>query len=227
MQDYDDEEPRLSGPAVGAMAIAVLLTVAILYNTLWAQRSHTPDGLASLINSEDASAAGSTRLKVDAGEMAPNTVTLHFDEIVEAVQRELAESGMFTGPVDGIAGRRTREAISVFQQANGMAVSGSASQELLDQIKLNREFAQAASMSTDAAMPVASTGTAPDENIRRVQLALSELGYAPGTITGRLSDSTREAIRQFERDRGMEESGTVSDGLLAELARYGGLPSAN
>ncbi|CAN5276208.1 hypothetical protein BH10PSE7_BH10PSE7_23480 [soil metagenome] len=227
MEDYDDEEPRLSGPAIGAMAIAVLLTVAILYNTLWAQRHHAPDSLTQMIESEDVSPSGSTRLKVDVDELAPTTVTLHFDETVEAVQRELADSGLFAGPVDGIAGRRTREAIAQFQQTNGMVPTGNASQELLDQIKLNREFAQAASMDTNASMPVASTSATTDETIRRVQTALSELGYAPGAISGKLSDPTREAIRQFELDRGMAPSGTVSEKLMAELARYGGLPAAN
>ena len=221
MDEYDDSEPRLSGPAVGALAVAVLLTIAILYNMLWTRHDRI-ETISEVL--------GSTRIEVDADqpEPPPATVTLHFDETVEAVQRELLAAGLFTGPVDGIAGRRTREAIAQFERSNGVTVTGRASDELLDQLKLNRQFAEAAAMDDGGqAMPVASTGVAPDEQIRRVQLALSELGYAPGSISGRLGEQTRTAIRAFERDRGIEESGDISEQLLSELARYGGLPPAN
>lgn len=222
MDEVEDSEPRLSGPAVGALAIAVLVTIAILYNTLWAQGGRGEGFSAN-------EATGSTRLEVDADEEAPPaTVTLHFDETVEAVQRELAAAGLFAGPVDGIAGRRTREAIATYQRGNGMTVTGVASDNLLDQLKLAREFAQAAAMGdTTEAMTVASTGAAPDERIRRVQVALSELGYAPGAITGELSDETRRAIRDFERDRGIAETGDISDLLISELSRYGGITPLN
>lgn len=54
---------------------------------------------------------------------------------VEAAQRRLAEIGFDPGPVDGIAGPRTRRAIRAFQKANQLRVSGR-----LDAKTLNKLF---------------------------------------------------------------------------------------
>ena len=44
------------------------------------------------------------------------------DPIVEAVQRELALAGYYTGPVDGLPGRRTKTSIAAYQKANALDV---------------------------------------------------------------------------------------------------------
>jgi peptidoglycan hydrolase-like protein with peptidoglycan-binding domain len=51
---------------------------------------------------------------------------------------------------------------------------------------------------------------------------LAELGYLPGTIDGFLGGQTRDAIRQFERDRGLPVTGDVTEALIAELAKTAG-----
>jgi localization factor PodJL len=58
--------------------------------------------------------------------------------------------------------------------------------------------------------------------IRRVQTALAELAYNPGEISGNLSDQTRLAIKSFERDRGLDETGEISDPLLREMDKLSG-----
>lgn len=50
---------------------------------------------------------------------------------VADIQRALNEAGFDAGPVDGVAGRRTRAAISAYQEANGLAVTGEIGTALL------------------------------------------------------------------------------------------------
>jgi localization factor PodJL len=54
--------------------------------------------------------------------------------------------------------------------------------------------------------------------VLHVQQGLTELGYPPGPIDGMMREETREAIRAFERDRGLPETGEVSERLLSALA---------
>ena len=53
---------------------------------------------------------------------------------VADIQRALNEAGFEAGPVDGVAGRRTRAAISAYQEANGLAVTGEIGTALLQKL---------------------------------------------------------------------------------------------
>ncbi len=53
--------------------------------------------------------------------------------------------------------------------------------------------------------------------IRKVQIALTRLGYSVGTPDGVAGPRTAEAIRSFERTTGMSESGKINPRLLAVL----------
>ena len=148
---------------------------------------------------------------VNLDQQHPTTVTLRYDPVVESVQRELAASGLYDGPVDGVSGRRTELAILAYQRRSGLDETGVASQQLVDHIQLARQFA--AAVDTTASLPPATTA----DRIKSVQLRLAELGYDPGSADGTLGARTQVAIRSFEEDRGMPRTGVVSDDLIAEL----------
>jgi peptidoglycan hydrolase-like protein with peptidoglycan-binding domain len=83
--------------------------------------------------------------------------------------------------------------------------------------------------STDAgslpAPPVpVGPAAAPDPTIEAVQTILADLGYAPGSIDGQLGPSTKRAIEDFEVDRGLPMTGTISKRLLEELSAVSGVP---
>ena len=61
---------------------------------------------------------------------SPYTVTLRSADI----QRELARLGYYRGNIDGVIGRRTREAIRYYQLDNGLAVTGAINQALLQSL---------------------------------------------------------------------------------------------
>ena len=57
--------------------------------------------------------------------------TGHIDAILEALQRALTDAGFDTGGTDGVIGTKTKAAISTYQQATGLPVTGEPSLDLL------------------------------------------------------------------------------------------------
>jgi peptidoglycan hydrolase-like protein with peptidoglycan-binding domain len=210
-----DEVPaRIGASAFLASALVAALWGAILYNVLFLQEAGRNTG-------EVTNSLGATRLTVEApGDAGPTAIVVRVDPTVEAVQRELALSGFYTGPVDGLPGRRTKTSIAAYQKANGLDPTGEASEELIDHIRLTREIVAASGMVDEKGVPQSS------DPIRRVQMVLAELGYLPGNIDGFLGEQTRDAIRQFERDRHLPVTGDVTDALMAELAKTSGTSQA-
>lgn len=207
----DEKAGRMSPVAVVTVVTAAGLSLAILYNALLAQPAgRGADGLLAAGN-------GTTRLQVEAG--GQGTIQLKYDPVAENVQRELQAIGYYKGGIDGVVGRRTRDAIVVYQQTNGLRVTGEPSQDLIEHIRYTRQVAEA-SLFTGSVEP------APDAEerarVRRVQSALSELALYDGEISGEMHSDTAEAIRQFERAHGLAESGAVSDALVARLSQVSG-----
>ena len=210
-----DEVPaRIGAAAFLTSALVAALWGAVLYNVFFLQERTRSSG-------EVTSSLGATRMTVEApNDAAPSAIVVRVDPTVEAVQRELALSGFYTGPVDGLQGRRTKTSIAAYQQASGLDPTGEASEELIDHIRLTREIVAASGMVDEKGVPQSS------DPIRRVQTVLAELGYLPGTIDGFLGQQTRDAIRQFERDRHLPVTGDVTEALMAELAKTSGTSQA-
>lgn len=58
---------------------------------------------------------------------------------------------------------------------------------------------------------------APSLGVRSVQEGLARLGYEPGPADGTLGRKTRDAIRLYERDRNLTETGNITPELMREL----------
>jgi len=58
------------------------------------------------------------------------------DPTVSAVQTELTQKGYYNGPVDGIYGPTTRDAVAKYQIAKGLDVTGSLSPDTLQSLQL-------------------------------------------------------------------------------------------
>jgi peptidoglycan hydrolase-like protein with peptidoglycan-binding domain len=134
-------------------------------------------------------------------------------DVTRAIQRELEVRGYETGGADGVVGSMTRAAIMGFEYDHGMVLTGRTSQELLKQILLGGGSART--------KPIGSRGQSAEarEVIRSAQTSLAKLGYKPGHADGELTPETARAIREFEVDQALPESGRVSGPLVARLAR--------
>jgi peptidoglycan hydrolase-like protein with peptidoglycan-binding domain len=215
----DDEERKFSPVSLLALVATAVLSLAISYNALFAQ-----GGSHAMSASGDEPAAGATtRIDVSASTAAPNTIQLKYDPVVEDVQRELLAAGFYKGSVDGVVGRRTRDAIAAYQKANGIDVNGQPSQALIDHIRYTRQVAE-------ATLFTGSVEADPDAEqrarVRRVQTSLSELAYYQGDISGEMNTPTHQAISAFEHDHGMADTGDISDQLVQELSKVSGQSEA-
>ena len=56
-----------------------------------------------------------------------------------------------------------------------------------------------------------------DSRVSDVQSALAREGYYDGTIDGRLGDATRRALRKYQRDHGLEVTGSINRRVIEAL----------
>jgi hypothetical protein len=75
-------------------------------------------------------AAPSAKVAAPSPAVAPAPVDSN-KTLITAVQRELARLGIYTGAIDGLSGPRTKAAISTWQTAAGIAVTGEPTPDFL------------------------------------------------------------------------------------------------
>jgi peptidoglycan hydrolase-like protein with peptidoglycan-binding domain len=133
------------------------------------------------------------------------------------IQRALAERGYYDGEVDGLPGPRTHQAIREFEAAQGLKVTGETSEALLAHVLRARARG-------DVTGSIAPAEPRPSTRVLAVQRVLARLGYGPVKLSGLPDPATRAAIERFQRDRGLDKSGEIGDGLISELATVTGAP---
>ncbi|PTW57682.1 peptidoglycan hydrolase-like protein with peptidoglycan-binding domain [Breoghania corrubedonensis] len=161
-------------------------------------------------------------------------------ELVTDLQNSLKRIGFYEGPVDGLNGPRTEQAIRAYERASGLAETGRPSHALrarliLEDVALPRAApaAPTATPSVPVPIPPAEVGSADSptgsigpqaarETVRFVQKLLANLGYGPLSVDGLWGAETASAIRRFQLDRGMPINGRLDDTLCAALEKVSG-----
>ena len=69
------------------------------------------------------------------------------------------------------------------------------------------------SVPTDATLKAGSTGP----SVTSLQLALTQLGYSPGTADGKFGAATTEAVSAFQKAKGLTEDGVAGPTTLAAI----------
>ncbi|MDQ8697266.1 peptidoglycan-binding domain-containing protein [Hyphomicrobium sp. LHD-15] len=154
---------------------------------------------------------------LETGAVKPIPETADRSDLTKAIQRELKAKGYEAGAVDGVTGLVTRGAIMAYESDAGLPLTAEPRQALLQHIILGSAQIQPAA--EGARTP---PGAEAEAVIRAVQRAFRQLGYISTLPDGRLNDATRRAIRKFERDRKLSETGRISGELLAKLATLAG-----
>lgn len=132
-------------------------------------------------------------------------------DLTRAIQRELKAKGYEAGAVDGVPGLVTRGAIMAYEVDSGLPLTGEPRPALLEHLVLG----SGGQRGDEARTP---PGPEAEAVIRAVQRAFRQLGYLTTLPDGRLNDQTRRAIRKFEIDRKLDETGRISGELLSKLA---------
>ena len=125
---------------------------------------------------------------------------------VKQVQAALNAAGYNAGPPDGALGPRSRAAIGRYQSDNNLAVTGDVNEVLLASLGIE-------------GVEQSTVATVSGATIRETKRELQEHGYGGGALNGILDPTTREAIRAYQRDAGLEVTGQPSPELLEHLRR--------
>ena len=129
--------------------------------------------------------------------------------LVRYVQRRLERAGYFPGPIDGLFGPRTEQAVSAFQTSQGLPVDGIAGPHTW----------AALSSPVPTLGPGAGDGPAGSDLVRSLQRQLATVGDSPGPIDGRYGELTERAVIRFQQARGLPVTGTAGPGALALLSK--------
>lgn len=125
---------------------------------------------------------------------------------VKALQTRLAQLEYYNGQISGSYMEGTATAVRAFQADYGMPTTGT-----LDQAT------QALLLSAQYRPLVLGRQ---GEDVERLQLRLTQLGFYTGTITGNYLKSTQEAVSAFQTHNGLAADGTASPELQSLL--FGG-----
>jgi len=225
-----------------ALAALTALVVAVAFNAMFLQQEIAKDAMRQQADAgresnptrtaqveispsdtdQHASAAktarGNARWQIGVAPPQPS-VAIRLDKsdadhtVVSGIQRELSNLGYEPGPVDGIAGIKTRAAIMAFEHDERMALSAEPSDMLLKRLVFG------APGRTQKAAPIAPVSEQARQIIVGVQESLIRLGYGLNKSSGRLDEATQQAIRAFERENELAPSGRVSGRLILRLTR--------
>ena len=122
-----------------------------------------------------------------------------------ALQTDLTTAGYPTGEVDGVYGPETVSAVEDLQADAGLPVTGLVDMPTRD--ALDEAVAQAGSSAASQQAIQASS----------VQTVLKLAGYWPGPVNGEWTPELEQALKDFQRDLGVEPTGAVDAATLAAL----------
>ncbi len=121
---------------------------------------------------------------------------------VEQIQSLLKLYGYYSARVDGILGRKTRDAIARFQKDNGLEQTRFVDRNTWDKMNIfeGTEFIQNGRL-----------------NIRFIQEILQKEGFSPGKVDGKLGPKTTAAIKAFQKAYGLIPDGKIGYKTLVVL----------
>jgi len=141
-------------------------------------------------------------------------------DAVTALQEKLIALGYLSGKADGIFGSSTSSAVKAFQRDHGLTADGDAGASTLAALE--------SALATPVPTPVPTATPAPTQSsvlkkgdrgddVKAVQEKLIALGYLSGKADGIFGSDTRDAVKNFQRNQGMDDDGKVGAETLAAL----------
>ena len=126
---------------------------------------------------------------------------------VRQVQKTLTDRGYRTGGLDGRMGPQTKAAIRTFQKAEKLEPTG----------QLNGQTLVALGVQKSGDKQAAEAQRYEPATIRKVQQTLNARGFRAGVANGTLGETTRTALRAFQKSENLEPTGRINDRTLAAL----------
>lgn len=145
------------------------------------------------------------------------------DEILVA-QRLLMVNGYAVSEVNGVLTEETRQAIRSFQRQNSLRVDGRVNMSVMTFLAAHAVDLVPGGDAEDILNLEGSDNGALDHESRAtislVQRVLARHGFEPARIDGLMVEETRQAIRNFQAQMGLEVTGNIDDSLLTTLDEF-------
>ena len=109
---------------------------------------------------------------------------------VKQLQKNLIGMGYLDGSADGVYGAKTKTAVKEFQKDFGLGADGAAGD---------------------------ATQFAVRSAIVRLQVELKAAGYAPGTADGKFGTKTQKALKSYQKDHGLPQTGEADRATWATI----------
>ena len=130
---------------------------------------------------------------------------------VSQLQTDLKQLGYYYAEITGNFGEKTEAAVKAFQKAKGLTADGVAGTKTLNAIAAAVDKAGGSSSgSSSTNMKLGSTGTA----VSALQQNLTTLGYYYGDVTGHYGNLTQQAVKKFQKAKGLTQDGVASTATL-------------
>ena len=118
----------------------------------------------------------------------------HSDARVAVFQRDLGAQGISPGPIDGIYGPQTEQAVRRYQQQNGLTVDGIAGIQTFSQLYYGGA-----------------------QRVSQLQGDVARQGFDPGSADGVYGPKTQQAVTAFQHQNGLRVDGIAGPETLAQL----------
>lgn len=161
---------------------------------------------------------------------------------VEGIQKILQDAHFEPGAADGVMGSRTRQAIRRFQKEKGLWPSGKIDSKTWLELSREKEGFRKEAPAWPPALPSESCprevgpggetaktrepeekalkADIPGERKKQIQAALQKAGFYKGKIDGKIGPQTKEAIKAFQKVKGLKIDGAVGAQTWAELSKH-------
>ena len=168
--------------------------------------------------------------------------TSGYNPRVEEIQKILKDAHFDPGPADGVMGLKTRRAIREFQKEKGLWPTGKIDSKTW--LELNREKEALKKEVTSQLLVLPSEEKPPEKKSKeeiakimgpqekaikeklpkdrkkQIQIALQKSGFYKGKIDGKIGPQTRQAIREFQKSKGLRVDGVMGSKTWEELKKY-------
>jgi hypothetical protein len=124
--------------------------------------------------------------------------------LVRAAQCLLAGQRLYAGKVDGVYGTALATAVRRYRTAHGLPAAGTIGPRVW------------VSLLSQGTTPVLKVGSASDA-VRRVQRSLNAADRAGLAVTGVFDAPTTAAVRTYQRDHALSQTGVVTSALWSKL----------
>ena len=128
---------------------------------------------------------------------------------VTILQERLRELGFLADAADGIYGERTQEAVALFETENGLLSDGAADSQMLRKLYAS----DARACQGYIYMEKGDTGY----RVRQLNERLKELYYFEGTPGSTYNNATVAAVRRFQAEVGLTQSGVATASMQSQL----------